>query len=311
MTRRISAEEYRARSLDDWCAAVLQLGAVSLTDWAEKSRTSYNAARLLGVHRAVAERQGWDSKLPNGALDLMSDDEYAALFRDRGAKTASDLWAINNAWCRLLSRQGRLTHVRDLVGATYSNERHASDAEYYIERCRQFDFYEAWLCADRTAAATARRHGVLAAVKAAVKHRPFRFGTSGGLVRSVSELVLARLLERSGCEFLCEPDYPFMTPGRHYHPMAADFLLPGGWWVEVWALPPDAIPRRDADYRYLSRRREKVALCRKHRLRLISVEGHLLHRASLQLYVRHCAIALKAAADLVVGDVEPRHLLSL
>ncbi len=240
----------------------------------------------------------------------MSDQEFARRFIERGARTASDLWRINNAWCKQLTRRGQLDHVRSLVNAHYVNERHEPSVDYFIARCRRYDFFEAWTCADRVAAQTARRLGFFDQVRALARHRPPRFSTRGGPVKSLAELVLARLLERNGVAFVTQPPYPFLTPGRRYHPMAADFAL-AGWWLEVWGLPADSTSRWAVSQCYIERRRIKTALCREHGLPLLSVEGSLLRRASLPIYVHHCALALQAAAIRLVRDVEPQELFAL
>src|SRR5512137_915561 len=102
MRTRTPSAGYRARSVDDWCDAVRQLGVHSLSEWATQSRISYNYALALGLQRTIAAALGWTSKLPNGGLAKLSDQEFAQRFVDRGARTASDLWRINNAWCKEL-----------------------------------------------------------------------------------------------------------------------------------------------------------------------------------------------------------------
>src|SRR5665213_272668 len=182
MRTRTPAMVYRSRSIDDWCDAVRRLDVHSLTEWAVKSHSSYHHALALGVQRTVATALGWESRLPNGGPAELSDQEFAQRFIARGARTAGDLWRINNAWCRQLSRQGRLDHVRSLVHAPYVTERHEPAAAYFIERCRRYDFFEAWTCVDRVAAMTARRLGFLEQVRAVTPHRPPRFKTRGGPV---------------------------------------------------------------------------------------------------------------------------------
>ena len=297
--------------MNEWCDFVRSLDVRSLTQWATKSRISYNYALSLGIQRIVADALGWYSKLPNGSLRSLSDEEFAQRFISRGAKTASDLWRINNSWCKVLSRRGRLDYVRSLVSAHYVNERHEPTLAYFLARCCRYDFFEAWTCADRVASQTARRLGLLGEVRARARRRPLRFTTRGGPVRSLAELVVARILERSGIPFVTEPKYPFLTPGRRYHPMAADFALPDDWWLEVWTYRADEIASWSPARRYIERRRLKTALCRAQHLALLSIEGSLLRRASLDIFVLHCALALKSASIPVVLDIQTPELFSL
>jgi len=314
MRKRISGDSYRARSIDEWCDEVRALGARSLTEWAARSRYGYNVANSLGIQRVVAERLGWRSKLPNGGMSALSNEEAAERFIRRGAKTASDLWRINSPLCIALQRQGRLDAVRELVRARYVTERHRSDLAYYLDRARGWSCFEVWVCADRIAAATARRHGLLDEVKAACPPRPARFSTEGGLVRSLPELVVARLLERSRVRFVVEPEYPFppVNP-RPGHRLRADFGLAGGQLVEVWNTHPHLGPRVSTERGryYLDRRRLKTRLSGERGLRVLGVEGWILYQHGLECFVAHVRLALQSAAPHLVHDVEARELLSV
>lgn len=84
---RTPSDVYRTRTIDQWTAAIAAMGATSLTTWATVSRTSYNAARVLGVHRQIAAALGWKCKLPNGTLDALTSEAFATRFAERGAKT--------------------------------------------------------------------------------------------------------------------------------------------------------------------------------------------------------------------------------
>ncbi len=253
----------------------------------------------------------WSSKLPNGTLATLPPEDFARRFVARGAKTPSDMWRINNAWCKVLKRQGHFDTVRQLIQVEYVSRRHTPTLEYFLEQCRRYDFVEAWTCADRVAAATARRLGLTEALRQQCRQRPAAFVTRGGSVTSLAALVVARLLEHSDVPFATEPVYPFKTPGARMHSQRGDFLLPDNLWVEVWMHANHDAPRWPRARRYLLRRKLKTRLCKRHDLRLVSIEGSLLHRSSLAVFVEHCAIVLKDTATHVVTDIEPCKLLSL
>ena len=312
MTRtRTPSDMYRTRTIDEWTAAVAAMGATSLTSWATTSRTSYNAARVLGVHRQIASALGWKCKLPNGTLDTLPSDTFAKLFAERGAKTPSDMWSINNAWCKVLKRQGRFDDVRQLIEVEYVARRHIPTLAYFLEQSSRFEFFEAWTCADRVAAQTARRLGLLDAVRIRTGRRPKEFETSGGPVRSVAVLVVARFRDQNCIPFVVQPAYPFKTLGARVHAQRADFLLCGKFWVEVWmhTLHDSKLWLRTS--RYLFRRRQKMERCKRYGLCLVNIEGALLHRAGLAVFVEHCRLALEYTSTLMKADIEPRKLLSL
>lgn len=308
---RTPSDVYRHRSLDEWVHAVGSTGATSLTHWATVSRTSYNAARVLGLHRHIASALRWNSKLPNGALATLTPEDFARRFLAHGVKTPSDMWRVNNAWCKVLKRQGHFDTVRQLIQVEYVIRRHTPTLEYFLQQCRQFDFFEAWTCADRVAAATARRLGLTDAIRQQCRRRPAAFVTRGGPVTSLAALVVARLLEHNDIHFATEPVYPFKTLGARMHSQRGDFLLPGNLWLEIWMHANNDAPRWPRTRRYLLRRKLKTRLCKRHDLRLVSIEGSLLHRSSLAVFVEHCAIVLKHTATHVVTDIEPRDLLAI
>jgi hypothetical protein len=308
---RISSATYRSWTLPDWLARVEPLGANSLSDWALLERTTYNAARLLGRHRAVADALGWPSRLPSDGAANLTSDEFAARFAARGAKTPSDMWRINNDWCKRLRRQGRFDEVRQMLNAQYVLRQHPATLQYFLDACGRYDFFEAWICADVVAAATARRHGFLDEVRNRSRRRPAAFTTTGGPVHSITELVVARLLEHNGIQFDTEPDYPFNTPGRRHHAQRADFRLHRDVWVEVWMHAMDANARSTRVSRYLVRRQLKTGLCRRYGLHLVSIEGSLLFRANLAIFVEHCTLVLQHATGALVTDIEPREFLAL
>lgn len=307
---RTPSDVYRNRTLEQWVAEVRISGVSSLTAWAGASRSSYNAARVLGMHRQVAAALGWKTKLPDGALRTLTAEDFARRFRDRGARTPSDMWRINNAWCKLLRRQGRFDEVRQLIEVDYVSRRHTPTLEYFLEQCRQFDSFEAWTCGDRVAAQTARRLGFLGAVRARSRNRPKEFQTAGGPVKSMAELVVARILEHNRIAFVAQPEYPFRTLGARIHAQRADFLLRGTFWVEIWMHTMHDSKRGPRTSRYLVRRRRKTAWCRRYGLRLVNIEGSILYRAGLEVFVEHCRLALQDTATLVKMDIEPRKLLS-
>ena len=307
---RTSSDVYRTRTLEQWVADVRTTGATSLTAWASSSRSSYNAARVLGMHRQVAAALSWKPKLPNGALRTLTSEDFARRFCDRGARTPSDMWRINNAWCKVLKRQGRLNEVRELIDVAYLCRRHPPTLEYFLNECRQFDFFEAWTCADRVAAQTARRLGLLDNVRSHSRGRPGQFSTQGGPVTSMAELVVARILEHNRIPFVTQPEYPFRTVGARIHPQRADFLLRGKFWVEVWMHTMHDSQLWPRTSRYLTRRRRKMAWCRRYGLRLVNIEGAILYRAGLAVFVEHCRLALQDASAFVETDIEPRELLA-
>ena len=311
MRPRIRSEDYRRWSIEQWCAFVRPLGVDSLTGWATADGASYRRALVLGLHRRVAERLGWKCRLADGAPETLSDEEFARLFRDKGVRTASDLWSVNCAWAALLSKQGRLGRVLELAGARRQLSRHERDVEYFLARCRRFDFFEAWTCVERTVAAAARAHGLLDEVRRRSPRRPTRFTTKGGPVRSLGELVVARVLERNGVPFQTEPVYPVpAASGRGSRPMRADFLI-GRTLAEVWGIRPDDRRRSERERSYFRRRAAKSELCARHGLALVNIQGWLLHTHGVDVFLHHVALALQDTAPALVVDVEPHVVLAL
>lgn len=312
MRARIRSETYRRWSIDEWCDFVRPLGVDSLTGWAAVDGASYRRAVALGLHRRIAERLGWKCRLADGAPETLSDEEFARLFREKGVRTASDVWSVNCAWASLLSRQNRLGRVLELAGARRQLSRHEDDVEYFLRRCRRYDFFEAWTCAERTVAAIARARGLMEEVRRRSRRRPTRFTTHGGPVRSLGELVVARALELNGIPFKTEPLYPMPgASGRRGRPMRADFLIGTSTLAEVWGIAPFRGGRSQRERNYALRRAAKRDLCARHGLRLVSIEGWLLHTHGLEVFLHHVALALQDAAPGLVVDIEPQVFLAL
>lgn len=305
---RMTADAFRAWSLDQWCEHVRSLGVNSLTAWASTDRNAYNHARILGIQRQVADRLGWLPKLVNGGLAHLDEDDIAQRFRARGVQTLTDMWKTGQPWCERLRAAGRLEAMAARLGIAYTNEFHPADIDYYLKRCRDAGYFEAWCVLDRVAVWAARKHQLLAQVSHRAVHRPERFDTAGGSCGSLAELAVCRLLEANGIEFATEPHYP-MQGGRG-SPLRADLYLPGiDAWIEVWACELDDDSRRWTDYR--RRRRLKTALCRTAGLRLIGIEGNLLHRKGVTAVLEHAVSALRAAGLLLPVVPEARQALAL
>lgn len=308
--RRIRSAEYFSWGLAQWCAFVRALDVDSLTAWAMAHRSSYNHARALQRHRDVAEALHWHVRLADGEPDRLSDEEYASRFQALGARTAADLWSINNDWARRLSREGRLNRVRELLGIDPPT-RHTPDVGYFLERCAQYDFFEAWTLVARSEASTARRLGLLPAIRANAQRRPAVFDTAGGPVKSFPELITARLLESARVPFRTQPVYPLPSRPLRGRPPAGDFALGDARWIEIWGIGDLTGTLTDRQREYLERRRKKVRLATDLGLLLVGLEGTLLYRGGFDVYVDHVWRALELTAKPGEGAVEPRKLVGL
>ena len=104
---RILSKDYRRWSLDAWTGFVRATGATTLTQWAERSRSSYNHAVTLGVQRDVARALGWLPRLEPGEMESMTDAQAAARFQALGVTSMTDMWRSAQPWCEKLRRAGR------------------------------------------------------------------------------------------------------------------------------------------------------------------------------------------------------------
>ena len=309
---KISSATYRGWTIAQWCDHVQSLGIHTLTEWATRSPYAYRQAVALGVQRQVASSAGWRSRVENGGLDRMSDADFAAHFLDLGVRTLTDMWKRQQPWCQYLRRQGRLTQVAALLGIHYTNEFHPAEVGYYVARCLDVGYFEAWCHADRIAAETARRHGLISEVRARCPGRPAAgFVTRGGRCHSLPELALARLLEFNDIPFITEPAYPFHLSERRYHLCRADLQLLrlNNLRVEVWATTLDDTSRRWK--LYLTRRMAKVARCRELGLPLLEIEGRNLFRMRLISYLDYLADCLNEVGVPIGILPEPRQALAL
>lgn len=281
--------------MNDWCVFVQSLGVTSLTAWANKSRSTYNRAVMLGLQRKVARKLGWLPRLEKGEMQRMTDDEFVARFRERGVRTISDMWRAAQHWCEYLRREGRLEGVAEKLGFGYAIERHPPDLEYYLERCRLIGDISAWCRIDRNAADAARKHGLMPQIQKLAPKRPKKgYSTAGGRCKSLPELAVARLLEANDIRFVTQARYPFTFPRGKRRACESDFYLTEeGAYVEVWSMTLDDDSPHWADY--LVRRRFKSEMCNKLNLRVIDIEGQILFRASPEAYIEHIMAALSRA----------------
>lgn len=309
---RITSATYRGWSVAQWCDHVQSLNIHSLTEWANISPYAYRQAVALGIHRQVADVAGWSPRVENGALVHMSDAEFAVRFRRLRVGTMTDMWKRQQPWTQFLRSQGRLEDVAAMLGIAYVNEFHPIDVDYYVQRCMDVGYFEAWCQVDRIAAETARRHGLLAEVRNRCPGRPADgFTTRGGRCHSLPELALARLLEYNDEPFLTEPSYPFHLSTRRYHLCRADFQLHrrNGLRVEVWATTQNDTSRRWT--RYLARRQDKVQRCAELGLALLEVEGRNLFRLRVEGYLNYLVERLASVGVAITTLPEPRQALAL
>ena len=302
---RVSSTEYRAWTLEAWCAHVRALGVSTLSDWAQVSRSSYNHAVTLGRQREVARKLGWLPKLEKDEMESMSDDEFLDRFRAKGVRNITDMWRSAQHYCEFLRREGRLEALANRLGFGYLLEFHPSDdVEYYVERCRRAGDFTVWCLLDRRAAEAARKHGLIRQVRERSPNRPRRgYPSQGGYCKSLAELAVARLLEANAEPFITGLDYPFTFPRGTRQRCKADFFLAGfGAYVEVWAVFPDDTSTFWDEYQL--RRRFKVAACRQMNLRLLHVEGQILFQHGAEAYLRHVAAVLSAAGLRLNVDLD-------
>lgn len=290
---KISSEEYRSWSIKRWCRHVESLAVSSLSRWAEKSRSSYNHAVTLGVQRRVARELGWLPKLEKGEMARMTDCEFAMRFQAKGVQSMTDLWKSAQHWCEFLRREGRLEKVAEMLGFGYVQESHPNDLDYYLERCERIGDLTAWRFIDKNAAEAARKFGLMKAIERRAPRRPKQgYPSSGGYCRSLPELAVARLLEANDIPFVTQLDYPFTFPRGLSHKSKCDFYLTeSGAFLEVWSVELD---EQDLHWeQYLVRRRFKTATCERLNLRLLNIEGQLLFRSNIEVYLAHVAAVLE------------------
>lgn len=298
---KISSAEYRNWSIDDWCAHVRALDVTTLTGWATTARSSYNHAVTLGCQREVARELGWLPKLDTGEMERLSDEEFVKRFRDKGVESISNMWQAAQHWCEYLRREGRLERIATELGFGYRMEWHPPELEYYLERCRRVGDLTAWCQLDRNAAAAARKFGLMGELRKQAPKRPRRgYTTAGGYCRSLPELALARLLEANGIAFVTQLDYPYTFPrGKRHHSKCDFYLIEFGAYVEVWSVASD---EKDAYWeQYQIRRGFKTAMCRKLNMRLLDIEGLILFRQGIDVYLRHAGTVL-SEAGLVLSN---------
>lgn len=293
--QKISAGEYRSWSIARWCKHVKSLGVGSLSDWAYRSRSSYNTAVTLGVQRQVARALGWLPKLEKNEMQRMTDGEFAVRFQAKGARSMTDLWKSAQHWCEYLRREGRLEKVAGILGFGYVQESHPADVDYYLERCARVGDLKAWRLVDKNAAEAARKHGLMKEIDRRAPHRPRQgYPTAGGYCRSLPELAVARLLEANEVPFVTQLGYPFTFPRGRRHKSKCDFYLTEtGAFLEVWSTGLDD---ESAHWeQYLVRRRFKTSMCERLNLRLLNVEAKLLFRSGIDVYLAHVAAVLEEA----------------
>jgi len=292
---RISSAQYRSWSIDEWCAYVRALEVTTLSGWATMARSSYNHAVTLGCQREVARTLGWLPKLDTGEMGRLSDQEFIQRFHDKGVESISDMWRAAQHWCEYLRREGRLEGIAATLGFGYRMEWHPPELEYYLERCRRVGDFTAWGQLDRNAAAAARKFGLMEELRKRAPKRPRRgYPTAGGYCRSLPELALARLLEANDIAFVTQLDYPFTFPrGKRHHSKCDFYLTKFGAYVEVWSVYED---EKNVHWeQYQIRRSFKTAMCRKLNLRLLDIEGQILFRQRIDVYLQHARAVLEAA----------------
>lgn len=301
---RISSAQYRSWSIDEWCAYVRALDVTTLSGWATMARSSYNHAVTLGCQREVARALGWLPKLDTGEMGGLSDEEFIQRFRDKGVESISDMWRAAQHWCEYLRREGRLEGIAATLGFGYRMEWHPPELEYYLERCRRVGDFTAWGQLDRNAAAAARKFGLMEELRKRAPKRPRRgYPTAGGYCRSLPELALARLLEANNIAFVTQLDYPFTFPrGKRHHSKCDFYLTEFGAYVEVWSVYEQ---EKDAHWeQYQIRRSFKTAMCRKLNLRLLDIEGQILFRQSIDVYLQHAGAVLSEAGLILHNGLD-------
>lgn len=297
-SERRSSREYREWDLEQWCQHVRSLGVQTLTQWAVTSRSTYNRAVMLGIQRKIARRLGWLPKLEKGEMYCLTDHEFADRFREKGVKSVTDLWRSAQHWCEFLRKEGRLDNVAALLGFGYVQESHPNALDYYLKRCERIGDLAAWKLIDRNAAEAARKHRLMAEIERKAPRKPAQgYPTTGGACESLAELAVARLLEANGVPFITQLEYPFTFPRGKNHKSRCDFYLSAaGAFVEVWAVDPDDESEHWRDYQV--RRRFKQAMCERLNLRLLGIEGHLLFRNGIEIFLSHVAAVLEEGARL-------------
>lgn len=296
---KISSAKYRSWSVEDWCKHVRSLNVMTLSGWAMTARSSYNHAVTLGVQRKVARALEWLPRLDNGEKEQMNDDEFVHQFREKGVQSLTDMWRTAQHWCEFLRREGRLESVAKQLGFGYVVEWHPPELDYYLKRCREVGDLTAWCQIDRNAADAARRNGFMDELrKQAPKRSSKGYPTAGGKCMSLPELAVARLLEANGIAFVTQFQYPFTFPrGKRHHSKCDFYLVEFGAFIEVWSVPED---EADAHWeQYQVRRRFKTAMCEKLNMRVINIEGQILFRHRIDVFLRHVmAVLAEAGLDL-------------
>jgi len=303
---RRSSSEYRDWSLEEWCAHVRYLGVTSLSEWAVKSRSTYNRALILGLQRDVASALGWLPKIENGGLMAMTDEEFVERFMSKGVRSITDMWKAAQHWCELLRREGRLETVAAMLGLSYTNEFHPpDDLSYYLERCNRVGDVTAWAQLDRNAADAARRNGLIEQVRELAPKRPRRgYLSSGGYCQSLPELALTRVLEANGHEYVTQMPYPFTFPRGKRHSCKSDtYVTKFGAYIEVWSAPETDTSPHFVDY--LIRRRFKTDMCARLNLRLLHIEGVILFTVGVEAYIEHVHAVLTDAGLSLSARIDP------
>ena len=260
---------------------------------------------LFRSQRKIARKLGWLPKLEPGEMATMTNTEFVARFRAKGATSVTDMWKEAQHYCEFLRRTGRLELVARKLGFGYISEWHPNDLEYFLERCRRVGDLTVWCQLDKNAAVAARKFGLMPAIRAAAPRRPAQgYPSAGGFCRSMPELAVARLLEANKIEFVTQMAYPFTFPRGYAHPCRGDFYLTRfGAYVEVWSAPSDDLaPFWES---YLVRRRFKTELCGKLNLRLLDIEGQLLFHHGTDVYISHIIAVLQQAGLKITTGLDP------
>lgn len=293
--QRMSSDEYRSWSITHWCRHVQSLGVSSLSAWAVNARSSYSHAVTLGVQRKVARQLGWLPKLEKNEMQRMSDAEFALRYQAKGAQSMTDLWKLAQHWAEYLRREGRLEKVAHILGFGYVQESHPNELNYYLERCDRVGDLKAWRLLDKNAVEAARKHGLMKEIERRAPRRPRKgYPTVGGHCRTLPELAVARLLEANDIPFVTQLDYPFTFPRGLSHKSKCDFYLTQvGAYLEVWSVGLEDTSSHWEQYRV--RRRFKTSMCERLNLRLLSIEGALLFRSGIEVYLAHIGAVLEAS----------------